>query len=269
MPRFAEVAIDRWIFVSRASILLAMLLSSANLRAQNVCEIGNQILNSAQPSGITPAEIIRQFVAKETAFHAARDHYGYTLEVTVQTLTSFDQIDGEYHQVSEFVLGRNGAHVEKVTFAPESTLRRISLSQDDLDDVHTPVAITSEELPFLSVEYAGQQHVDQLDTYVFKISPSSSKTKKKLFAGRIWVDNQDLMIVKTCGKAHPDEIPRSAKKGPANISPTFVTYREEIGGKLWFPTYSKADEFLAFPKAEVHVREVVKYSSYKPLDPRN
>jgi len=48
-----------------------------------------------------------------------------------------------------------------------------------------------------------------------------------------------------------------------------VTYREEAGGKLWFPTYSKADEFLAFPKGEVHVREVVKYSSCKPLDSRN
>jgi hypothetical protein len=269
LPCFAEVAIHRRTLISYAILLLAILLFSAGLRAQNVCEIGNQILNSAQPSGIAPAEIIRQFVAKETAFSAARERYGYTLEVTVQTVTSFGQIDGEYHQISEFVLGRNGAHVEKVTFAPESTLRRISLSQDDLDDIRIPVAITSEELPFLSVEYAGQQHVDQLDTYVFKVSPSSSKTKKKLFAGRIWVDNQDLMIVKTCGKAQPDEIPRSAKKGPANISPIFVTYREEIGGKLWFPTYSKADEFLAFPKGEVHVREVVKYSSYKPLDSRN
>lgn len=48
-----------------------------------------------------------------------------------------------------------------------------------------------------------------------------------------------------------------------------VTYREEAGGKLWFPTYSKADEFLAFPKGEVHVREVVKYSSYKTLDSWN
>ena len=250
-------------------LLLAILLFSAGLAAQSVCEIGNQTLNSAQPSGITPAEIIRQFAAKETSFKAAREHYGYTLEVTVQTLTSFGQIDGEYHQVSEFALGRNGAHVEKVTFAPESTLRRINLSQDDLDDIHMPVAITSEELPFLSVEYAGQQHVDQLDTYVFKVSPANSKTKKKLFAGRIWVDNQDLTIVKTCGKAHLDEIPTSAKKGPANISPVFVTYREEIGEKLWFPTYSKADEFLAFPKGEVHVREVVKYLSYKISDTRN
>ena len=234
-----------------------------------MCEIGNQPLSPAQPSGITPAEIIKQFAAKETLLKAAREHYGYVLEVTIQTLTSFGQIDGEYHQVSEFVLGRNGAHVEKVTFAPESTLRRISLSQEDLDDILVPVAITSDELPLLSVAYVGQQHVDQLDTYVFKVSPSNAKTKKKLFAGRIWVDNQDLMIVKTCGKAHADEIPRSAKKGPANISPVFVTYREEVGGRLWFPTYSKADEFLPFPTGEIHVREVVKYSSYKLLDTRN
>ena len=67
--------------------------------------------------------------------------------------------------------------------------------------------------------------------------------------------------------------PRHAERLSLNFrtgkGPILVTYREEAGGKLWFPTYSKADEFLAFPKGEVHVREVVKYSSYKPLDSRN
>jgi hypothetical protein len=80
------------------------------------------------------------------------------------------------------------------------------------------------------------------------------------------VDDQDHMIVKTCGKPHPDEIPRSARKGPANLAPVFVTYREEVDGKFWFPTYAKADEFLPFPRQDVHVREVIRYSRYKPLE---
>jgi hypothetical protein len=101
------------------------MLSSASLLAQTVCDIGNQPLNSAQPSGITPAEIIQKFAAQESTFKAARIRYGYTLDVTIQTLTVAGRIDGAYHQVSEIVLGSNGAPVEKVTFAPQSTLRRI------------------------------------------------------------------------------------------------------------------------------------------------
>jgi hypothetical protein len=108
--------------------------------------------------------------------------------------------------------------------------------------------------------------VDHLSTYVFKLAPKNAKNEKKLFVGRIWVDDQDLMIVKTCGKPHPDEIPRSGKKGIADLSPVFVTYREEVDGKYWFPTYAKADEFLAFPTGDVRARTVIRYSDYKPLD---
>jgi hypothetical protein len=245
-----------------------ILLPSGSLLGQSVCELGNQTLTAGQPSGVTPAEIIRQFAAKETSFKEAREHFGYTLEVTVQTLTAFGQVDGEYHQISEFARGKNGALAERVTYAPESTLRRISLSEDDMDDIRIriPVAVTTEDIPHYSIEYLGRQRVDQLGTYVFKVTPKNAKNDKKLFTGHIWVDDQDLMIVKTCGKPHADEIPRSAKKGLAELSPVFVTYREEVGGKFWFSTYAKADEFLAFPKGDIHVRTVIRYSDYKPLD---
>jgi hypothetical protein len=268
LPRFAKVATNRRSFFYFAAFFVAIQLNSGTLPAQSVCESGNQPISPEQPSGIATDEIIRQFAAKETAFKAARERYGYVLDVTVQTLTAFGRVDGEFHQISEFALDKKGALVERVTFAPESSLRRITLSEDDLDDIRIrlPVAVTIENLPHYSIEYAGRQHVDQLGTYVFKVAPRSAKSEKKLFAGRIWVDDQDLMIVKTCGKPHPDELSRSANKNVANLSPVFVTYREQVGGKFWFSTYAKADEFLAFPKGDVHLREVIRYSDYKPLE---
>ena len=60
-----------------------------------------------------------------------------------------------------------------------------------------------------------------VDTYVFDVSPKSAKNDKKLFGGRIWVDDQDLMIVKTCGKLRRGE--NVTKKGAAEITPLFVT----------------------------------------------
>jgi hypothetical protein len=195
----ANVALRRRAFLHCVALLLAIFIPSRSLLAQNVCEVGNKALDPAPPMGITPAEIIRQFSTKESAFKAARDRYAYTVEVNVQTLTVSGRIDGQYQQVSEFMPGRNGALQEKVTFAPESTLRRIAITEDDLDDIRfrLPIAITSDVLPFYSIEYVGQQRVDQLDTYVFRVTPKDAKNEKKLFAGRIWVDAQDLMIVKT------------------------------------------------------------------------
>jgi hypothetical protein len=246
-----------------AASLPALLLSPTRLPAQNVCEVGNRPLTSDPPAGIATAEIIRQFAAKDTIFKKAREQYSYELDITAQTLTNSDQIDGAFRQISDFAPGKNAVPVETVTYAPESTLRRLSLDQNDFDAIHSPVMLTTEELPSYSVDYLGRQHVDTLDTYVFKVAPRDAKGEKKLFAGRVWVDAQDLMIVKTCGKPRADVVPRSAKKGFADLSPMFVTYREEIDGRFWFPTYAKADDFLDFPRGEVHIREVIRYSNYK------
>ena len=198
----------------------------------------------------------------------ARDRYGYTTNVLVQTLDIQGRIDGEYQQISEITLDDVGKRVEKTTFAPQSTLRRLSLTEDDLDDIRQrlPFALTPEELPHFSISYAGRQHVDQLSTYVFDVAPKNAKKDTKLFNGRIWVDDTDLMVVKTCGKPREDENAKSTKKNVRpNLSPVFVTYREEFGGQYWFPTYLHADEFLSFPRELVHIREVVKFTNYKPL----
>jgi hypothetical protein len=260
--------VSRRTFGYRAIFLLISLFTSGRLLAQGVCDEGNGPLNPALPTAITPAGIIEEFSRKEAAFKAARDRHGYTLDVTIQTLDNYGQVDGEYHQISEIALNDIGKRVERATFAPESTLRRTLLSQEDLDDVREriPFPLTPQELPHFSVSYAGRQRVDQLNTYVFDVSPKNAKKDKNLFTGRIWVDDQDLMIVKTCGKPREDENANSRKKNAeVSLTPLFVTYREQIEGQYWFPTYARADELLRFPRNFVHIREVVKYSNYKLL----
>jgi len=251
-----------------AIFFLLGMLPFGNLFAQGVCDSGNGPLDPAVPSGIAPSGIIQEFTAKEAKFKAARERYGYTLNVTVQTLDDNGRADGEYKQITEIVLNDDGKRTEKAVFAPMSTLRKLSLSEDDMDDIRErlPFSLTTDELPHFSVTYVGRQRVDQLKTYVFEVSPINPKKDKKLFKGRIWVDDLDLMIVKTCGKPRADEIIDAKKKSAiANLTPVFVTYREQVDGQYWFTTYSRADELLRFPNGFVHLREVIKYSDYKPL----
>jgi hypothetical protein len=251
-----------------AAILLVVLWPHASLQSQGVCDPGNGPLNPAPPPGITPAEIIQKFAAKEAVFKAARERYGYTLDITIQTFTNSGRVDGEYRQTSRIILNDAGKRVEETTFAPESTLRRLSLTEDDFDDIRERllVAFTPDQLPHFSISYVGRQRVDQLDTYVFDVYPQNARKEHKVFHGRIWVDDQDLMIVKTCGQPRQDENANLAKKNaPVSLTPLFVTYRDQVDGQFWFPTYSRADELLRFPGDFIHIREVVKYSDYKPL----
>ena len=256
-----------------AVLSLASLFCAADLPAQSVCDAGNGPLRAGPPpAGVDPAQITTKFGANEAAFKAARENYGFTLDVSMQTLDNAGRPDGEYQQTSKVALNDAGKRVERTTFAPESTLRRLTLSEDDLDDIHQrlPFPLTSESLPQYSISYVGKQRVDELETFVFDAFPKASKKEKRLFQGRVWVDDQDLVIVKTCGKPR-ENVGAEATKRTAlvNLAPVFVTFRAQVDGKFWFPAYARADEMLRFPSGFVHIREVVKYTDYKLLPHAN
>lgn len=243
-----------------ACLLAFVAFIPGHLRAETNCEEGNGPLNSAQPKSITPQEIIQKFAAKEAVFKEARNHYTYTQEIVVQTIDG-NTVDGEFRQKEDILYDDKGNRIEQVTYAPQNTLTRIMMTKEDFDDFRNrlPFVMTTEDLPEYDVLYAGQQHVDELDTYVFDLAPKKIQKDKRYFQGRIWVDNRDFQIVKTCGKNVPD----IRKKGNENLTPKFVTYREQIDGQYWFPTYTKADDDLNFSAGPVHVREIVKYTNYK------
>jgi hypothetical protein len=241
---------------------VSLLAFTGTAAAQTNCEEGNGQLNTAQPNGISPEDIIKKFAARELIFKEARDHYTYTQEIVVQTLEG-DTVDGEFRQVQDIVYDDKGNRLEQVKFAPQPSLQRIIMTKEDFDDFRNrlPFVMTTEDLPKYDVLYAGQQKVDELDTYVFDVAPKKVDKNggPRFFQGRIWVDNRDFQIVKTCGKNVPD----IHHKDNENLTPKFVTYREQIDGQYWFPTYTKADDFLHFKSGDVHVREIVKYTNYK------
>jgi hypothetical protein len=219
-------------------------------------------LNPALPKSITPEEIIHRFAAKEKEFAQAREHYAYRQSVKVQTLDG-DTVDGEYRQVFDVTFDDRGRKVRNVVFAPQSSLVRIGMTQEDLDDIENrlPFVLTSDEIPEYDVLYKGQQQQDELHCYVFEIAPKQIVGKKRYFQGTLWVDDHDFQIVKTFGKAVPDT--RSKKGKNENLFPKFTTYREQIDGKYWFPTYTRADDTLTFTGGDVKIREIVKYTDYK------
>jgi hypothetical protein len=236
------------------------------LAAQSTnCEEGNGPLNPAQPQGITTQEIMQRFAAKETIFKDARNRYTYTQDNTIQTLEG-NTVDGEWRQVWDITYDDKGGRIEQVKFAPQDSLRRVSMSTEDLDDLRNrfPFVLTTTELPLYDLLYVGQQHVDEIDTYVFDMAPKKIEKGQRYFQGRVWVEGRDMQIVKTCGRAVP-EVHATAKNKHVNenLSPKFVTYREQIDGQYWFPTYTRADEDLHFREGDVHIREIIKYIGYK------
>ena len=219
-------------------------------------------LENTPPAGTTPEDVIKRFAAKETEFAKARDQYTYRQDVKVETVDG-ETVDGQYHEVFDVMFDDKGHRIENVVFAPQSSLTKIFMSQEDFADIRhrLPFVLTTADLPEYNILYAGQQKEDELDCYVFDIAPKKIEGKKRYFQGRVWVDNHDFQIVKTYGKTVPDI--REKHGNQENLFPKFTTWRQQIDGQYWFPVYTKADDELHFKLEDVHIKEIVKYEDYK------
>ena len=205
------------------------------------------------------AKIIRAFTAKETEFRKALSKYAFKRDATIQTVGAGGAVTGEYHRVSQFVFTDKNERFEKITCFPPPTLTELSFTQEDLEDLGgvQPFALEADKIDLYNFKYMGKEQLDELQTHVFDVAPKviPKKVSERRFEGRIWVDEDDLQIVKVRGKAVPQGDQRF---------PVFETYREQIDGRYWFPTYTSADDELVFPKGQVvHIKMLVRYTDYK------
>jgi TonB family protein len=244
-----------------AAVLLALgalcllALSPRLASAQQRTDLANGL------SEAEAARIITAFTAKETKFRRALNNFSFKRDALLQSLGMGGQVTGEFHRVSYFTFDDKGNRYEKITMSPMSTFP--SVTAEDIDDLGgiNPFALEPSKIDQYNIKYVGKERIDELNLYVFdvtpKVIPDPKRTKERLFIGRVWVEDQDLQIVKTRGKGVPET--------KDNKYPNVETYREEIDGRYWFPTYSYADEELIFGSGEsLHVRMKVIYSDFVP-----
>jgi hypothetical protein len=239
-----------------AAILVLSSLAGPIVRAQTP--------SAANGGSISPAEvdrIIKAFTTKEIQFRHALNEYSFKRDAVLQSLGMGGQVTGEYHRVSLFTFDDAGGRYEKISYFPMPSFAG-QVSQEDLEDLGgiQPFALEPSKIPQYDFKYVGKDKIDELSLYVFDVSPKvipdPKKSKERFFTGRVWVDDQDLQIVKTRGKGVPE-----TKK---NKFPVVETYREQIDGRYWFPTYSYADEELIFDNGDVlHVRMKIRYSDFE------
>ncbi len=205
--------------------------------------------------------IIKTFAANEANFREALKIYAFNRNAMIQTLGMGGQISGVYQRDSFLTFKDNGERIEKILFAPVSTLKEISVSAEDIDNLGgvDPFAIEPQFVSNYNFVFLGKEKIDELDLYVFdvtpKVMPDPKKTKQTLFSGRVWVDDQDLQIVKSKGKAVPET--------KQNKYAVIETWRENIEGKYWFPSLSTSDDELIFDNGNVvKLRIRVRYSNY-------
>jgi hypothetical protein len=245
----------RFILISVLALLTLTRVNTSSVRATSQ----QTQAKDAGGAAVDVARIVRAFTSKETEFHRALTGYAFQRDVVIQTIGMGGQITGEFHRTSRFSFSDSGEQFEKITFAPQPTLTEIQLTPEDIEDLGgvQPFTLESSRVDQYNFTYAGKEHIDELDVYAFDVAPKvmPKKMTERMFQGRVWVDATDLQIVKVRGKSVPEGKQRF---------PIFETYREQIDGKYWFPTYTYADDDLVFPGGQtVHLRMKITYTDYK------
>src|SRR6476646_595174 len=104
---------------------------------------------------VNPAEIIQKFAAKKLEFQQTRNNYTYRQSVKMEEVND----GGKWEEVDEIIFTPEGKRIEKVIYAPVISLRQISLSPEDVQDLRNmqPFVLTTPEIPSYDTQYLSKE----------------------------------------------------------------------------------------------------------------
>src|SRR5260370_3107657 len=265
-------------FVLRVVVFLVLAaVHGASLHAQDaaqgpmtpppehrVTRIGNVSEPEAPPS-LPEAEIVKRFSLKEDEYILSRTHFTYRKTIRIQEFSPDGQPAGEFVLVTQPTRDVEGKLFEKVVERPRSTLQHLFLRSEDLEGIQRIPAfpLTSSQLAKYDLKYLGKEQLDEVDCYIFQAKPRGVERIKAYFDGIVWVDPKYLEVVKTYGKWVNDQGDVRAMANRPFV--LFESYRENVEGKYWFPSYSRSDGTLNLNDEGIPVRIVVKWTDFKPV----
>jgi hypothetical protein len=192
------------------------------------------------PPPIPQDEIIKRFAANEDIMAKVYKTYIFTQTISVEELSG---PPGKFVASGEVYTKPDGNQYWRAVQPLQSNLKTTTLTLEDVRTIASlPLfVLTSGEVGNYNFLYAGQDKLDQLNTYVFQVKPKQLSRSRRFFEGAIWVDDHDFAIVKSYGKFVTEVEPSEGTKLPFTM---FETYRENFQEKYWLPTYTSSDDYI-------------------------
>lgn len=212
----------------------------------------------------SPSERLAAAAEKGRQLLEALRGYTYYAELTIETVSQADTITGKYYRFSQISFDREGKRQEKIfdntSTLPESVYIGTNAAHN-LTRVYQFI-ISPETLSQYEFNYVGREKIDELNTYVFDVKPKikmpdPDKSKERYLKGRVWIDDQDLCVVKVSGEALPEQ--------SAHRTPKFETYFQNYDN-YWFPAYASADDTVRMGRQSTRVIVKVRFTSYKKVN---
>ena len=146
------------------------------------------------PPPIPEQEIIRRLAAAEDAAQKVYSAYDFMQTIRIEELST---PGGKFTVTGQEYTRPDGQRMWRMVKPAESTLKLTHYSFEDVRTITTlPIFfLTSDQIANYDFLYAGQQKLDELNTYVFQVKPKQLSRTQRLFQGVVFVDDHDLAIV--------------------------------------------------------------------------
>jgi hypothetical protein len=218
------------------------------------------------PQNPSPAEILSAAADRGKELMAALRDYTYYAELTIQTVSQSETITGKFYRFSQVSYDRDGNRQEKILENTSTLPKDVYIGNNAANNLTRVYhfIITPETLNQYELNYVGRERIDELNTFVFDVRPKikmpdPEKSSERYLKGRVWIDDQDLCVVKVAGEALPEQT--------AHRTPKFETYFQNYD-KYWFPAYTSADDSIRVGRRLTRVIVNARFTSYKKVSAR-
>ncbi|HEV8485546.1 MAG TPA: hypothetical protein VGV87_18535 [Blastocatellia bacterium] len=222
------------------------------------------ILTEADPAdpqqARDPSEILAAASESGRRVAAALRSYKYYEELTIETVSQADTISGKYYRFSQISYAPDGTRQERVLEDKSTLPKEVHIgttSANNLTRIYQ-FMLTSDTLGQYEFNYVGRERIDELNCFAFDVRPTvkmpdPARSPERYLKGRVWIDDQDLQLVKAAGEALPEQT--------AHRTPRFETYFQNYAD-CWFPAYTSADDGVRVGDRFARVIVKVRFTGY-------
>jgi hypothetical protein len=219
---------------------------------------------AAEKAPLAPEEIIKRFGQYEDGLLSAIGGFTYRRTIRLEEFGGDGKASGRAESVTQMTVEPDGTRRFRPSGRTESTLHSTELEPDVLEALgRLPTfPFSTSQLSKYEFTYQAAEPVDDLMTYVFRVTPRQVSRTTAYFSGVIWVDDRDYAVVKSFGKWVTET--GDVKLGELPFS-FFETYRQYVSDKYWLPAYMSSDGALSKNGARVPLRLTIRWDDFKPI----
>jgi hypothetical protein len=210
-----------------------------------------------------PSEILAAAAENGKRVSAALRNYTYYSELTIETVSQADTVSGKYYRFSQISYDPGGTRRERVVEDKSTLPRDVHIGTSTANNLIRiyQFMLTPETLSQYEFNYVGRERIDELNCFVFDVRPTvkmpdPDKNSERYLRGRVWIDEQDLQVVKAAGEALPEQTRRR--------TPRFETYFQNYADG-WFPAYTSADDGVRVEDRFARIIVKLRFTGYKKV----